>query len=126
MSSKKKTAKELSDFQSAVALRKAQLTEQGVQPVLSHIIASIKDTAADAFMNPYSAPNRAVAQRSFADALVNPQSGLANHASHFELYELGTYDPQSGKINSHKTPQLIIQGSSLQPQAVDYFKSEQY
>jgi hypothetical protein len=76
-------------------------------------INAIKDTAARAFLQPYFAPNSAVAQRSFADAIRNSESDFSKHASDFELYELAGFDSVTGSITPLDEPRLIIRGKDL-------------
>lgn len=76
-------------------------------------ISAIKDTAARAFMQPFFTPNAAVAQRSFADALLQPESDLARHPSDFELYEIGAFDASTGVLTTLSEPRLIIRAKDI-------------
>ena len=83
--------------------------------MLNQIIASVKDTAANAFLTPFFMANSAVAQRSFLDALKDPQTGFASHISDYILYELASFDSITGKITALDEPRLIIRAKDLLP-----------
>lgn len=73
----------------------------------SLIICAVKDTASQGFNNPFFVPAAAVAIRSFR-AEVNRASSdnqLYQHPEDFELYELGSFDQDTGVITS---PGLVL------------------
>lgn len=48
------------------------------------------------------------AARGFSDACKNPSSPMAKHPGDYSLYELGEFNPSSGKITTLPTPKWII------------------
>ena len=77
-------------------------------------IFAIRDTAADAFMQPFFANTNAQAVRNFADVVNRKRedNAIANHPADFDLYLLGHFDDNKGVIE--KTgPDRIVTGLSL-------------
>lgn len=62
------------------------------------IILAIKDRALDAFMRPFTTPHRNAAIRSFTDEANRKTSEINNHPEDYDLYQLGTFDQETGKI----------------------------
>ncbi len=59
---------------------------------------SIYDNKAGTWLDPFYATNEAVAQRTFSDAVNDPQSMFNKHPTDFVLFHVGTWDDQKGKI----------------------------
>lgn len=66
-------------------------------------IYSIKDTKIG-FMQTFTANNKAVALRMFADTCNDENTVLAKHPEDYELYELGDFDTDTGNIE----PKLLF------------------
>ena len=80
-----------------------------------HIICSVKDRAADAFGRPLFVPSVGMAIRSFSDE-VNRQADdnqMFHHTEDFDLFELGSYDDNTGIIECHPQPKLLTLGKSV-------------
>ena len=71
------------------------------------IVCSVLDVKANAFATPFFVPNRGMAVRFFGDAVLDPNSGLSKHPEDYNLYQLGTYDDNSGKLESLSTPEFL-------------------
>lgn len=69
-----------------------------------YLLVCVRDSAAKAFARPFAVPSTGLAVRSFADEVnrVDPANPAANpmnaHPNDFELYEIGTFDEDTGKI----------------------------
>lgn len=61
---------------------------------------AVFDSQASAFGTPMFLPSSGVALRLFSEACANPKSPMFQHPQDFVLYELGTYDPNSGRFTS--------------------------
>jgi len=80
-----------------------------------NVICSVKDRAADAFGRPLFVPSVGIAIRSFSDE-VNRQdkdNQMYNHSDDFDLFELGTFDDNTGIIECHSQPKLLTLGKSV-------------
>ncbi len=64
------------------------------------------------WLNPTFEQNENVAYRNFAHAVQNSDSILHSHAKDFSLYKIGTFDSDSGLINSC-IPEFIVGGDDL-------------
>lgn len=61
-------------------------------------IYSIHDSKAEAFMNPFFKPTRAMAQRDFELAINDEASMMSKTPADFSLFELGQFDADTGEI----------------------------
>lgn len=60
------------------------------------VICAVRDSAVDAFMNPFFVPHVGAALRAFTDECRKAGTTFNAHPEHFELYELGTFDDATG------------------------------
>lgn len=76
------------------------------------IVCSIKDRAADAFGRPFYVPAVGVAIRSFQDEVnrAADDSQIYQHPDDFDLFELGTFNDDSGLFELFDTPKLLMLG----------------
>jgi len=76
------------------------------------VIVSIKDRAADAFMQPWFVPTTAMAVRSFMDEVQRDTADnqLFHHSDDFDLYEIGIFDDSTGRIVSHEDMKVLMLG----------------
>jgi hypothetical protein len=79
------------------------------------IICSVKDRAADAFGRPLFVPSVGLAIRSFSDEVnrSDPENQMFNHSDDFDLFEIGTFDDNTGIIECHPQPKLLSIGKSV-------------
>jgi len=71
------------------------------------IVIAVKDSAMEAFMQPWYVPTAAVAVRAFQKEVNNPDSPMSQTPSDYDLYELGTFDEATGKHENHETPNRL-------------------
>lgn len=77
---------------------------------MKNIIVAIKDTKIG-FMPPFTIENKEVAKRTFAKAIQKHGSNLNEFPADMELWEIGSYENNTGKIEtSDQLPKLIITG----------------
>jgi hypothetical protein len=79
------------------------------------IICAVKDRAADAFGRPLFVPSVGLAIRSFADEVnrSDSENQMFNHSDDFDLYEIGSFDDNTGIIECHPQPKLLSLGKSV-------------
>ena len=65
------------------------------------------------FMSPTVDQNDACAMRNFVHAVRNPSSLMNSHTADYQLFQLGTYDVDTGEIVPC-VPRLVVAGSSLE------------
>lgn len=74
---------------------------------------AVRDVKADSFGSPMAIATKGLAIRSFSDACHSPKSELSRYPNDYMLYELGEYEPNSGKITSHATPIWIASAAEM-------------
>lgn len=72
------------------------------------VILAVRDRAADAFANPFYAPTIGAAVRGFSDEMNKSDSRLRLHPEDYDLFELGTFDDNSGVFNCHAPRQVAV------------------
>ena len=68
---------------------------------------AIYDSKAEAYNTPFFFTTIGQATRAFSDEIANPRSQLHSHPEDFGLFELGTYDDATAKIESLSVPKLL-------------------
>lgn len=81
------------------------------------IVCGVFDRALGAFGRPFFAAARGVAVRGFGDEVNNPQSEFSKHPSDYELWELATWDDQSGEFSMVKAKERICRAADLVKEA---------
>lgn len=77
-------------------------------------IVSIYDSAAEAFSRPVFTASKGVAVRSFAQEVNDPANkDLHQHTEQFQMFDLGTWDDETGKFEQPAQPVLITAAISL-------------
>lgn len=63
-------------------------------------VCAIYDQAAKAYLRPIFVTVVGMAIRTFQDEINNPKSAMFLHPEHYTLFEIGTYDDNSGEMVS--------------------------
>lgn len=63
-------------------------------------IYSIYDEKVEAYGQPFFAPTNPAAIRMFTDLTMDHNSSVSRHPQDYTLYQLGTYDDSTGKLES--------------------------
>lgn len=82
-------------------------------------VYSIRDAKAEVFNTPFFQKTHGEAERSFRQLCNDEKSTVATFPEDYDLYYLGEYDDNTGKMSSLDTPQHVIK-------AVQCVKSEQH
>lgn len=77
------------------------------------------DLKAAAYGQPICAPTRGLAIRGFSDAVGNPRSEVCKYAEDYIMYEIGSYDPATGKLESLDKPVEVCRGGAIKAQLVE-------
>jgi hypothetical protein len=75
-------------------------------------VYSMRDLKSD-FMAPNFSTNDAVAVRSFESAIEQSHDVLFTHRSDFQLFRIGSFDTETGHIDSEELPVLIADGKDV-------------
>lgn len=65
------------------------------------------------FMQPTVSTNDAVAMRSFESAIEQSSGELFTHRNDFQLFRIGSYDLDNGKLIPEDLPVLIMDGKDV-------------
>lgn len=68
---------------------------------MEHLIFSIYDEKAKAYLPPFTLPASAMAVRTFTDCINSRDHAFSRHPGDYTLYELGVYDDNTAEITPH-------------------------
>lgn len=74
-------------------------------------IYAIRDTKAECFHNPFYQATHGEAERAFRTAVNDDKTTINKYPEDFDLYYLGEYDDNTGKMQPLDTPQHIIKAA---------------
>lgn len=78
------------------------------------VVVAVFDNAVGAFMRPFVAPSRGVAQRSFSDEVNRAGSEMHAHPEDYALHDLGVWDDATGLfISPVSFPEVIVRGKDV-------------
>lgn len=70
-------------------------------------VFTIYDSKAEAYMQPFFMQTKGQAMRALVDTLEDPKTQFCKHPEDFTLFEIGTYDDQTGKFENLDAPVSI-------------------
>jgi len=76
-------------------------------------VFGVRDAKAQAFLQPFYSNSSGSAIRAFGDAVNDRQSPLGKHPMDYQLFELGTFDDNSGELLSLNPMRLLASGSDF-------------
>lgn len=65
---------------------------------MKHLIFTIFDSKAAAYLPPFFLHQKAMATRAFADACNNPESQISKNPADYTLFHIGEFDDNNAKI----------------------------
>lgn len=71
------------------------------------VVCSVFDAKAGLFSNPFYSVNTAVAKRDFFAGCSDPKSGLSRNAEDYSLFQVATFDDESGQFSPIVPPSFI-------------------
>ena len=74
---------------------------------------AVFDSKASAFNAPMFLATKGLALRAFSDACAVADSPLVKHSEDYSLFEIGSYDPNSGKLKSLAQPKHMVNASAV-------------
>lgn len=74
------------------------------------IVCSVRDSAVNAFMQPFFVHAVGMAVRSFGDEVRKDGTGLNAHPEDYALYELGVFDDSNGSVTMLPEPRQLARG----------------
>lgn len=76
-------------------------------------VFGVRDSKAQAFLQPFFSNSQGSAIRAFGDAVMDTNSPLGKHPTDYLLYELGSFDDNSGEFTSLVAIKLLSSGSDF-------------
>jgi len=77
------------------------------------VMFSVFDSKASAFIQPFFTQSRGVAIRSFKAAAMDPAHDFHKFSGDFTLFELGSFDMNTGKFDMHSQPEMLALAATL-------------
>ncbi|AXH78030.1 MAG: nonstructural protein [Microviridae sp.] len=74
---------------------------------------SIRDSKGEVFNPPFYKKTHGEAERDFQTLCKDEKSTVNQYPEDFDLYYIGTYDDNSGKIQSLDTPQHLVKAVNV-------------
>lgn len=71
-------------------------------------ILAVRDRQLDGFMQPFTAQSVGAGVRAFGDMVNDDQSQPYKHPEDYELYHVGTFDPNTGELTPIKPKQVAL------------------
>lgn len=71
---------------------------------MRHVLMSVYDSKAAAFLPPFTLPTIGMAKRTFADCAQDLGHAFARHPGDYTLFELGWFDDSTGQLVLHTPP----------------------
>lgn len=82
---------------------------------MTQLVFGVRDSKAEAFLQPFFSSSSGAAIRAFGDAILDTKSPLGQHPTDYLLYELGTFDDNSGMFVAHPIIKLLSVGADFFP-----------
>lgn len=80
---------------------------------MKQVVVAVRDSAVDAYARPFFVPSTAVAVRSFRDEVNRAESPMHAHPGDYELFELGSFDEESGKFENLASVRSLVRGADV-------------
>ncbi len=71
-------------------------------------VFTVYDNKAEMFMTPFFEITKGQAIRAFQDVTHNKDHAFNRHPDDYALFDLGTYDDNSGQFTNNKVPLLLL------------------
>lgn len=78
-----------------------------------YLLVTVKDRAIEAFKPCGVCRTEGEAIRVFKDILNNPETPESKHPDDYDLYILGTFDDQTGYLETEAKPRKIADGKTI-------------
>lgn len=79
---------------------------------MTHLFYAVYDSKVEKFMAPFMLRTKGEAIRGWKEAANDPKTMFCRHPGDFTLFELATYNEDTGTFENHKTP--ISLGTALE------------
>lgn len=82
---------------------------------MKYVVLSIFDRASGIYGRPVFVPAKGAGIRSFTDEInrADPQNEIYRHPDDYDLYDLGSFDDQSGAFELNVSPSILVRGKDV-------------
>lgn len=87
------------------------------------VIVAVRDSAVDAFMQPFFVHHTGAAVRGFQDEVNRKDSPFAAHPEDYVLFELGAFDDSTGSVTMIEQPRQLARGVDFKEPAHESVKA---
>lgn len=77
------------------------------------VVVAIHDSALAAYIQPFFVPTVGLAVRHFQDEVKRPDCPMHGHRSDFILFEVASFDSETGMFENLSSPRQLIRGSDI-------------
>jgi len=91
---------------------KTTISHDAITPIIYRVY-SIRDVKTNVYNTPYFQTHKAGSMRMFAELCSDKQSTINKFPADFQLYELGTFNSETGKFTSHPEPIYLASPSDF-------------
>lgn len=77
------------------------------------VVVAVRDSAVAAYARPFFVPTTAFAVRSFRQEVNNKESPMCVNPGDFVLFELGSFDEDTGKFENLEAPQQLARAADF-------------
>lgn len=78
-------------------------------------VFAVRDVKAQAMLQPFFSNASGSAQRAFGDAVLDGKSPISMHPEDYVLYEIGSYDDNSGELIALSPIKMLNVGADFKP-----------
>lgn len=75
------------------------------------LVFSVLDDKAVGYAHPFVAMTRGIAERMFHDWVSDERTPISKHPGDYRLFQVGSFDDETGLLESLPTPMLLVHGS---------------
>lgn len=86
-------------------------------------VFAVRDSKAECFGNPLFMKTTGEAERGFKTAVNSPETAYSKYPEDYDLYEIGSYDDQTGTLTAFETPHHVVKAIFLKDSAPNNVKS---
>lgn len=79
----------------------------------TNLLFAVRDSKAEFYAPPFVKMSRGEAERDFQTLVRDEKSKIHMYPEDYDLFELGTYDENTGKIVPHDTPRHMMKAIDL-------------
>lgn len=77
---------------------------------MKHLVFTVYDVKAEAYLRPFFVPTRGIATRTFENEVLNPESLMYNNPEDYTLFEIASFDDDNATFVPLVPPAAVLTG----------------